>query len=101
MTAAVAVPLALVASKGYYQKKAIQDLPKAITLSPEELGAHMRSQGFKSETKELKAKKLAGGLSGYTETEITYSGEQKGSVFVLDSPERRRCCRVGLLRPLA
>ena len=35
----------------------------------------------------LKCRKLVGEWSEWTETELAYTGEQKGSVFVFDGPE--------------
>jgi hypothetical protein len=83
----LAVPIAVCASKNYYSRKAIEDLPRAITLTPDQLGAHIIGEKPTAELENLKARQLAGDWSAWTETEFVYTGEQKGSVFVFAAPD--------------
>ena len=94
MTGILSVPIALCVSKSYYTKKAIEGLPRAIPLSPDELGAHMSGEKPKAKLENLKDKKLAGEWTACTETEFVYTGGQKdgqkGSVFVFAAPDSTR-----------
>ena len=87
ITAMLAVPIAVCVSKNYYSRKAIEDLPRAITLTPDQLGAHIIGEKPTAELENLKARQLAGDWSAWTETEFVYTGEQKGSVFVFAAPD--------------
>jgi hypothetical protein len=72
--------------KTHVSKQVLRDLPKAITLSPEDLEAHIPTMKPLSELANLHSKNLAGAMSEWTEFELAYTGESKGSVSVYDSP---------------
>jgi hypothetical protein len=90
MTGILTVPIAISASKHYYSRKAIEALPRAIALSPDQLGAHIMGEKPTAELGNLKARQLAEEWSAWTETEFVYTGEQKGSVFIFAAPDSTR-----------